>query len=241
MADAERAQKHVWIAVPAYTGQIHLGTMRSIIADMLALAERGDKVTIFDESGNAMIADCRGLIVSHFLASDATDLVFVDSDVAWEAGALLKLVDYPVDFVAGIYPQRRDPIAYCVQYLQDRTELVGDPETGLLEVQGVPAGFMRMSRAMLEQMSAHYTDLAFHCDQAPNETAFGLFESYRLGKIKFGEDYSFCRRWRDLGGKVWIDPDIRMGHTGFKTFQGSLGDWLRDRPDPTPTEPEPEA
>jgi hypothetical protein len=226
---SERPSRHVWIAIPAYTGQIHLATMRSIIADMLALADRGDRVTIFDESGNAMIADCRGLIVAKFLESDATDLVFVDSDVTWESGALVKLVDQPADFVAGIYPQRKDPQAYCVQYLPERAELWADPETGLLEVAGVPAGFMKLSRAMLEKMVAHYSDTAFHCDVAPNQTAHALFDPVRIGRIKFGEDYSFCRRWREIGGQVWVDPEIRMGHVGFKTFVGSLGEWLRTR------------
>lgn len=233
----ERPQKHVWVAIPAYTGQIHLGTMRSIITDLLLLAERGDRVTVMDEAGNAMIADCRGLIVAKFLESDATDLVFIDSDVAWEAGALVKLVDYPVDFVAGIYPQRRDPINYCVSWIQERAELRADPETGLLEVAGVPAGFMKLSRAMLEKMVEHYSDTAFYCDAAPNQTAHALFDPYRIGKLKFGEDYSFCRRWREIGGKVWIDPEIRLAHVGYKSFIGSLGDWLRDRPSETPASP----
>lgn len=221
--------RHVWIAIPAYTGQIHLATMRSIITDMLKLAERGDKVTLFDECGNAMIADGRGLICAQFLASDATDLVFIDSDVSWEAGALVKLVDYPVDFVAGIYPQRRDPINYCVQWLQDREDLRADPEHGLLEVAGVPAGFMRLSRTMLEKMVDAYPDTEFYCETAPDKKAWALFDPYRIGKIKFGEDYSFCRRWRDIGGKVWINPDLKLGHCGYKTFIGSLGDWLRER------------
>lgn len=223
--------KHVWIAIPAYTGQIHLGTMRSIIADMLKLAERGDRVTIFDESGNAMIGDCRGLIVSQFLASDATDLVFVDSDVAWEAGGLVKLVDHPVDFVACLYPQRRDPLDFCVQWITERAELRADPKTMLLEVAGVPAGLMRLSRAMLEKMVAHYPDTQFHCEQAPDKTVHDLFGPYRIGRVKFGEDYSFCRRWRDIGGQVWIDPEISMGHVGFKTFIGKAGDWLRGKMD----------
>lgn len=230
MSDAPREQRHVWIAIPAYTGQIHLGTMRSILTDLLLLAERGDKVTIFDESGNAMIADCRGLIVAKFLESDATDLVFVDSDVTWESGALLRMVDQPMEFVSGIYPQRRDPENYCVQWLIDRAELRGDPETGLLEVMGVPAGFMRMRRSMLEKMVAHYTDTAFYCTDAPNETVHALFDPVRIGKVKYGEDFSFCKRWRDIGGQVWIDPEINMGHVGFKTFIGSLGGWLRNRP-----------
>jgi hypothetical protein len=222
-------KRSVWIAIPAYTGMIHLSTMRSILTDLLALQARGDDVTIFDESGNAMIADCRAVIVAKFLASDATDLVFVDSDVCWAAGELVGLVDAPVDFVAGIYPQRRDPPAYCVQWITERKELHADPETGLLEVAGVPAGFMRLSRAMLEKMVEAYPDTVFHCDDAPDGKAYALFDSYRIGKLKMGEDYSFCRRWRDIGGQIWINPEITMGHVGFKTFPGHLGDWLRSR------------
>lgn len=201
--------------------------MRSIFADMLKLAERGDKVTIFDESGNAMIGDCRGLIVSKFLEGDGTDLVFVDSDVTWEEGALVRLVDYPVGFVAGLYPQRKDPIDYCCQWDSSKKE-IDLSEHGLIEVWGVPAGFMRMSRAMLETMVAHYADLQFFCAQAPNNTAYDLFGPYRIGRTKFGEDYSFCRRWRDIGGQVWVDPHIRMGHVGYKTFIGQVGEWLKE-------------
>ena len=183
--------RNIWIAIPAYTGQIHLSTMRSILTDLLAFKDRGDAVTIFDESGNAMIADCRAVIVAQFLASEATDLIFVDSDVCWEAGTLLKLVDAPVDFVAAIYPQRKDPINYCVSWL-DKPELIA--VNGLLEVQGVPAGCMRLSRSMLEKMVEQYPDTQFHCDNVPNEKAHALFDPYRIGKLKFGEDYAFCRR-----------------------------------------------
>lgn len=219
--------KHVWIAIPAYTGQVHLGTMRSIMADMLKLAERGDRVTIFDESGNAMIGDCRGLIVAKFLEGDGTHLVFVDSDVAWDAGSLVRMVDRGVDFVAGLYPQRKDPLDFCCQWITEKKEL--ELEDGLIEVKGVPAGFMCLSRAMLEKMVAHYPDTQFYCSQAPDDTAHDLFGPYRIGRVKFGEDYSFCRRWRDIGGKVWIDPEIRMGHVGYKTFIGSVGEWLKER------------
>lgn len=217
--------KHVWIAIPAYTGQVHLGTMRSIISDLLILAERGDKVTVFDECGNALIADGRALMVAKFLDSDGTDLVFVDSDVAWQSGALTSLIDRPVEFVAGLYPQRKDPINYCVQWIPDRPDLIA--ENGLLEVAGVPAGFMRLRRDMLERMVQAYPNTEFYCEEAPDKRAWALFGDYRVGKIKFGEDYSFCRRWRDIGGRVWIDPEIRMGHVGYKTFIGSVGDWLR--------------
>lgn len=218
----------VMVAIPAYTGTIHLGTMRSLMTDLLALQARGDEWTVHDECGNALIADARALIVAQFLASECDQLIFIDHDVAWEAGALLKLVDAPVDMVAGIYPQRRDPINYCVKWL-DKNELWADPETGLLEVAGVPAGFMRISRKQLEAMVDQYPDSEFYVETAPDEKAWALFADYRIGKHKMGEDYAFCRRWTDMGGKIWIDPEIKMGHIGNKTFQGHLGNWLRNR------------
>lgn len=214
------------VAIPAYTGTIHLGTFRSLMTDLLALQARGDEWEVHDECGNALIADCRALIVAQFLASECDTLVFIDSDVCWEAGALLKLVDAPVDMVAGIYPQRKDPVAYCVKW-QDKPDL--QAEDGLLQVEGVPAGFMKLSRKQLEAMVAQYPDSEFYVETAPNQKAWALFADYRIGKHKMGEDYAFCRRWTDMGGKVWIDPEISMGHVGFKTFPGHLGDWLRNR------------
>lgn len=232
------SQRHLWISLPAYTGQLHVGTMRSLLASVLALADRGIKVTLDDECGNGLIADARGLMVARFLASDATDMLFIDHDVVWSPETLLKLLDAPVDFRAGIYPSRSDPISYAVRWCAEKPYLINDPETKMLEVAGVPGGFMMLSRTVAERMTAHYTDLNFYCGHAPNKTICGLFEPYWLRdvehagvtcNVKLGEDFSFCQRWRDIGGKVWIDPDLTFGHVGFKTFEGRLGDWLRQR------------
>ena len=76
-----------------------MATMRSLVNDLVMLVARGDKFTLIDDIGSAYIADCRGAIASNFLKTDSDCLVFVDSDVAWEKGALLRLVDHPVDLV----------------------------------------------------------------------------------------------------------------------------------------------
>lgn len=216
----------VMVAIPAYTGTIHLGTMRSLFADLQALAARGDEWSVHDECGNALIADARALIVAQFLDSGFDQLIFVDSDVCWQAGALVKLVDHPVDMVAGIYPQRRDPIAYSVKW--QGGDLWAD-DNGLLAVDGVPFGFVKLTRDMLLKMVEQYPDSEFYVETAPAEKAWALFADYRIGRHKMGEDYAFCRRWTDMGGKVFIDPEISMGHVGYKTFHGHVGNWLKSR------------
>jgi hypothetical protein len=175
-----------------------------------------------------MIAHSRDMICAKFLASDATDLVMIDSDVVWPDGTLTRLVDHPVDIVAGLYPRRADPLAFHVRYI-DKPELHADPDTGLLEVEGVPAGFLRITRDALSRMVAAYASKRFADKHAPGGFAHALFDNIHEGDAYYGEDYSFCRRWRDIGGKVWIDPNMTLTHIGFKGFTGSVGDWLRAR------------
>ncbi len=217
--------KHIVIAIPAYTGTVHLGTMRSIIHDVLALVRRGDKVSIYDESGSTDLPDARAQIVHHFLSGSGTDLVSIDNDVFWEAGALVRLVDYPVDCVGGAYPKREDPIQFPIRYL---AELESLPDTGLLEVEAIQGGFVRYSRAMLERMCTAHDDLWFSTTRYSGHKLCALFEPVRLDDgRKLGEDFSFFHRWRAIGGQVWLDPNITMGHVGPKAFIGNIGDWLR--------------
>ena len=218
---------HVMIAIPAYTGVVHMSTMRSLMTDTLELVKRGDTFTIVDDIGNALIADSRGVIATRFWESDADCLVFVDSDVTWEKGALLRLVDHPVDLVAGIYPGRRDPITYPVHYL-DKKELWADPETGLLEVKSVSTGFLKLSRACIGKMIEAYPDKHYYTAERDKQF-YPLFDHVFEDGYKWGEDFSFCIRWRKIGGQVWVDPEIAMGHVGYKIFEGHLGNWLRNR------------
>jgi hypothetical protein len=215
------------IAIPAYTGVVHLSTMRSLMADTIELVKRGDTFTLVDDIGNALIADSRGVIATKFWESDADCLVFVDSDVTWQAGALLKLVDAPVDLCAGVYPNRKDPISYPLHYL-DKPELWADPETGLLEVKSVATGFLKLSRACIGKMIEAYPDKHYYTAERDKQF-YPLFDHVFEDGYKWGEDYSFCIRWRKIGGQVWIDPEITMGHVGYKVFQGHLGNWLRNR------------
>jgi hypothetical protein len=198
-----------------------------LLHDLVALTGRGDRFSLIDECGSAIIADARAEICAKFLQSDSTDLVLIDHDVHWEAGALLRLLDHPVDFVAGIYPYRRDPIEYPVRWA-DAKELWADPKTGLIEVSGVATGFLRITRKALVALTEKYKDLEYLSAKYPAPVV-GLFEPYRIGKAKLSEDFSFCRRWTDMGGKIWVDPEIAMGHIGNKVFTGHIGDWLRSR------------
>jgi hypothetical protein len=118
-----------------------------------------------------------------------------------------------------------------VKYL-DRPELWADPVTKLLEVEAIPAGFTKFSRNCIEKMIEAFPEKYYHASAKDNEF-YPLFDSFVVDrdgiKFKHGEDYSFCYRWLSIGGKIWIDPEIGMGHVGLKVFEGHLGNYLRNR------------
>lgn len=217
--------------MPCYTGRIDLGTTASLLQESMALVQEGIRVSFGDQRGNSMIGHARDMMIAQFLASEATHYFSIDDDIVWPTGTMKKLIDHGVEFVAGIYPMRADPLGFHCRFLADRPELRGDPEhPTLLEVDGVPGGFSCISRHAIEQMVIKYPEKRFADRTAPKGFAWALYDNLHEGDLYFGEDYSFCLRYRRIGGRIFVDPEITMSHVGTKAFTGSFGEWLRNRP-----------
>lgn len=217
-------KKHVMLAIPAYTGSINLLTNRSLMLDTLALASAGWSLSLNDEVGNTLIEDMRAQMLHDFIESDATDLVFVDNDVAWPYGALQRLLSHPVDLVGGIYPQRKEPITFSVR-TKEKDVYPVDPKTGLVEVEGLHGGFLRITRACAEKMVAAYPDDLI---ELRGKTIPDLFSRFKIPGThrKLGEDYAFCQRWTDIGGQVYLDAGFNMAHIGLKAYIGQFGAFM---------------
>jgi hypothetical protein len=74
---------------------------------------------------------------------------------------------------------------------------------------------MRITRSVGEKMIAAYPDLWYHdstCSPAGLKV-YNLFDFELLNHQYFTEDYVFCRRFRAIGGKVWVDPILELDHT----------------------------
>lgn len=179
----------------------------------------------------SLIQRARNQFVADFMASDCTDLVMIDDDVAWENGAMLRLLSHDVDLVAGLYPKREDPLTFPLRRL---AETHVDRSTGLMEVELVPTGFLRLTRAWGERMAAGYPDLAYRDNEVPGGVAHAFFW-VDLGpdpdapggmQTMVGEDFSMCRKWRAIGGKVYADVLLSFEHRGGKSFSGCYADAL---------------
>jgi hypothetical protein len=99
----------------------------------------------------------------------------------------------------------------------------------------MPTGFMRINRSMIEKMIEHYperkyTDITF--DQGEAEAAWDLFPCGLAtapdgSRHWDGEDTGFCRLWAEMGGEMWIYPDIIFNHySEEKYYRGNYKQFL---------------
>lgn len=218
--------KKIFVAVPAYTGAITVETCDSLYGELIEGLKRGCEFAVQFAQQDSIISRCRNYMVRNFLNSDCDDMIFLDSDVGFPTGTLCNLVEYPVDIVGTTYPKRQDFLNFPIRWLT-KEMLYADPDTGLLEVEGLPTGCLRISRKALETMIKNHPELEY--DEPSGGSAHALFEFTRVGKAFLGEDLSFCRLARQDGFKIWLDPNIDMTHTGHKVFRGNIGRWLLDR------------
>ena len=115
----------------------------------------------------------------------------------------------------------------ALMYTINRSPGMPPIENGWLEVDALGTGFLMMKRSVLERMRDHYreelnyvNDVKGYAKLAPPEHCVGLFEVMIDPKTRryLSEDYAFCRRWKDLGGKIYSRTDFRLIHTGTADF-----------------------
>ncbi len=179
-------------------------------------------------SGNCHVDDARNIVVQNFLLSDCTDLVFLDADVFWNTDSLVTLCQSNADLVGGIYPYRREGQKDKMPVIPMPNEV---PKDGLLEVIGLPTGFMKIQRHVLETLcedADYFYNKAEQKSKAPI-----LFERTFENNARWGGDITFCRKWQKKGGKVHALPELRLGHTGNVTLYDSLGAAMRRQDEST--------
>jgi hypothetical protein len=96
---------------------------------------------------------------------------------------------------------------------------------GLLEVTDGATGFMLIKRSVIEKMIKHYPETRYIPEVYDDPShkgmpKYALFDTMIENGRYLSEDYTFCRRWQNMGGKVYVDPRVILDHVGTHTFKG---------------------
>jgi hypothetical protein len=227
--------RKILIAIPCHSGSPSYETTVSCANASREAAAQGWETVLMLRATDSMLVRARDVLVSSFWFSDCSDMLFVDSDIAWDPGVFTKIMSHvadkdgkPVELVGGAYTGRGDPPNYILR-TNERSIEVQYP-SGLAEISGIGTGFMRITRAAVRRLieanpNAWYTD---HTAPAlPKIYHFFDFVFREEDHLLYSEDYMFCERFRGLGGKVFVDVDLTLHHSGHKSWTGNFGAFLR--------------
>ena len=243
----------VMFATPCYISAVSMNYVASIFSLSLDCAHVGLPCILHLHS-ESLITRGRNKMVIKFLSEDFTHLFWIDSDIVFNSQSVFRLLLADRDVAAGVYPmknfkwpaeglpagmtQKQFENTYGeypfnpIDHGASRVGRYVDSE-GFIEVAEAPTGFMVIKRQVFPMMMKHYPELNYVPDGPPNHPQAHLHWRFydcmvdpESGRY-LSEDYTFCRRWRDMGGKIWVDLNCKLMHLGQHLFGGDLAESLR--------------
>lgn len=218
---------HIAIATPCYGNIMVSQYTRSLAMTAARFQSLGIGFDLMFLANEALIEKGRNSLVHAFMESKATHLWFVDADMGWEADAIVRLIGAmkvgSFEMAAAAGPRKATPISFCLNFPH---EMVRDEKTGYVEALTVGTGFMVLSRECVEKMIAASGD-NFFIEPMSGKKIHRLFECKVDEHRQFwSEDYTFCNKWRALGGKIHVDFSVKLEHVGNHVWAGALQEQL---------------
>ena len=243
------ASMRVMFATPCYASSVtspYAASMFTLAGDC-SRYNLSNRLELHSES---LITRGRNKLVEKFLDGDYTHLFWIDADLLFTSAAVFRLLlaDHPI--TAGVYPLKQFnwptggvPAGMTQREFEDRYNLFPfcpienqADDDGFCEVAAATTGFMCIKREVLAALMRAYPKLNYVPDGPANNPQAHLCWRFfdctvDAGGRYLSEDYAFCKLWRDIGGKIYVDAHSRLDHLGQHLFHGDLMATLQAKSD----------
>jgi hypothetical protein len=178
------------------------------------------------EEGCPYISAARANVLRKACDTDASAIVFLDYDVSWTPEDMLKLLETEGDVVAGTYRKKRDDEEIYMGVMHSNHAGLVTRADGCIKAKLVPAGFLKITRRAVIAFAKSYPQLLFGDPMRPG---LDMFNHGAMDGVWFGEDYAFSKRWNDIGGEIWLIPNLNINHhKGDEEYKGNFHTYLTD-------------
>jgi len=203
------SQIRLMIVSPCQNGMTHSLFTISLIRSIKVLERARVSVSLVLQPTGSLLAYERNILLQTFMNSNCTHLLCIDSDIAWEMNAPLKLLNHNKEFVCATYKIRAgDHQGYVITRLSKEEEI---HDGDLIKIDKVGFGFVLLKRDAVQKMQNKFSELYFK-----NEAfdGYGFFSMENINGEFMGEDYAFCHRARLADIDIWCDTNITLNHAG---------------------------
>lgn len=213
--------RKVLVATPSYDGKIDVWFANSLTETLKLCLINDILIQPIYMSYDALIQRSRNDLLALAIEGDYDDMFWIDSDIAWQPEWFLNLLNYNVDVVGGTYPKKSLQVEGYPVKCGDTNNLILNPD-GLLEVEGLGTGFLRMSKKAIQSLwdnSPEYIE-----NEKSKRWAFDV----RIeDKTLISEDIIICKRLKELGFSIYLDPSMTCEHVGNLKYTGNFLEFLK--------------
>jgi hypothetical protein len=242
---------HLLVASPIYNDQCYGSYAASLLALQKEVLRRGYEFTFQWTKNISMITQARNVLAHWFMHhSEATHLLFVDADMAFEAKDVMRMFDHDHDLMAAIYPRKViswENVAAAARRFpdlpaEDLVKIAGTFGTFSLlpdklqmpldrpfAIANAGTGLMLIRRNVFERLEQAYPDLRIRMSEKAEKLFPGQDYMHAPFETTFddegrvvSEDLSFCNRWRAIGGDVHGCAWFRTRHLGTYEYASDI-------------------
>jgi hypothetical protein len=183
--ELEKLRKNkLFVATPMYGGMAHGLYIKSSLDLQNVMSKYGIETKFSFLFNESLITRARNYLVDEFLRSDCTHLLFIDSDINYDAKDVVALMALDKDVIGGPYPKKAinwENVAKAARQHpdmepQELEKLVGQyvfnvvkgtksfSVTEPLEVMEIGTGFMMVKREVFDKMKDAYPNIHYKPD-----------------------------------------------------------------------------
>jgi hypothetical protein len=219
--------KKVVFCIPIRTHP-HPSFIQSISDTIPLLDQEGWDHGMGLEFGSPYISGARATLLRRALDAKADTIVFLDDDVSWNPPDLVKLISTKGEVICGTYRFKEHNEEYMGLLLDGPENRPIVREDGCVKAELIPAGFLKVTVGAIDKFMKAYPELCYGSAYSPHVDLFN--HGAHEGRW-WGEDYAFSRRWRAIGGELWIVPDLNIDHHhGERVWEGNFHEFLLRQP-----------
>ena len=243
----------IFVATPVHS-ECSIHYTNALLGLQKLAFEKKIKIT-FQLMKSSLVTQGRNLCVAGFLESNYTHMLFIDSDIYFHAESIIKMIDRDKDILSIPYPLKTmmwDKVMDRINNneiktmndlkksfntypmrVEDDTNIKIDK--GVMEVTHSPTGCMLIKRSVFDKMIKAYPDkgivqkTVINGEYIDRPHMWNFFDTLHDSetKIFLGEDFSFCKLWRDIGGKCYVYINDPIIHVGEHQYEGCFADELK--------------
>lgn len=189
--------------------------VKSLVATLNHLDKEGISYLYLNEYSSQVNAAREATIMgSRFLSAWDTEplsgkvtydkIIWIDSDISWTVDDFMKLYNSQYDIVSGLYFNEEGVPLFS----NSEEEIYFDFSTIRnkaypFEIFAAGFGFISMKSGVFESLPRPWFETVFQ--RIENEDGREMY-------LPWGEDFSWCKKAKDAGYKIYLDPSILVGH-----------------------------